>query len=463
MAHLLIVDDDANTLASLARAFRMAGHEVTVCDNAARALELLKSQPFDMMLSDVVMPGKDGLTLLAELRQSGIALPVVMISGQANIEMAVRATRLGAVDFLEKPLSTDKLLLTVDNVLKLKRLEDENRELRQKVGNHEIVHSGEAMRRVMAQVDRVAASESRVCILGETGTGKELIARALHDRGSRRGGPFVTLNCAAVPGELIESELFGHEKGSFTGATEKQIGKFEQADRGTIFLDEVGDMSAKTQAKVLRVLQEGEVERLGSARTIKVDVRVIAATNKDLEAEIERGNFREDLYFRLSVIPIKVPPLRDRREDIPALVRHFADLFSRENNRRAQRFTPAALDALQKARWKGNVRELRNTVERLLIMTPGDNIDADDLRDVVRPDTKASPPDASGGPAAAGGNHVAPGTLREFKELAERKFLVEKLRENAWNISKTAEIIGTPRSNLYKKLEQYGISEEGDG
>jgi len=214
---------------------------------------------------------------------------------------------------------------------------------------------------------------------------------------------------------------------------------------------------------VLRVLQEGEVERLGSARTIKVDVRVIAATNKDLEAEIERGNFREDLYFRLSVIPIKVPPLRDRREDIPALVRHFADLFSRENNRRAQRFTPAALDALQKARWKGNVRELRNTVERLLIMTPGDNIDADDLRDVVRPDTKASPPDASGGPAAAGGNHVAPGTLREFKELAERKFLVEKLRENAWNISKTAEIIGTPRSNLYKKLEQYGISEEGDG
>ena len=251
---------------------------------------------------------------------------------------------------------------------------------------------------------------------------------------------------------MIESELFGHEKGSFTGATEKQIGKFEQADRGTIFLDEVGDMSAKTQAKVLRVLQEGEVERLGSARTIKVDVRVIAATNKDLEAEIEKGNFREDLYFRLSVIPIRVPPLRDRREDIPTLVRHFADLFSRDNNRRPQRFTPAALDYLQRARWKGNVRELKNTVERLIIMTPGEVIDVDDLRDIVRLEAKTS-----------GGDNEKerPGTLREFKESAERTFLVGKLRENNWNISKTAEVIGTPRSNLYKKLEQYGISQEG--
>jgi two-component system nitrogen regulation response regulator NtrX len=248
--------------------------------------------------------------------------------------------------------------------------------------------------------------------------------------------------------------LFGHEKGSFTGATEKQIGKFEQADRGTIFLDEVGDMSAKTQAKVLRVLQEGEVERLGSARTIKVDVRVIAATNKDLEAEIEKGNFREDLYFRLSVIPIRVPPLRDRPEDIPALVRHFADLFSRDNNRKPQRFTPAALDYMQKARWKGNVRELKNTVERLIIMTPGDAIDVADLRDIIRLDTKSS---------GAETDKERIGTLREFKESAERTFLVGKLRENNWNISKTAEVIGTPRSNLYKKLEQYGITQEGDG
>jgi two-component system nitrogen regulation response regulator NtrX len=295
-----------------------------------------------------------------------------------------------------------------------------------------------------------------VLLQGESGVGKELVARSIHRNSLRSRERFIQVNCAAIPEELIESELFGHEKGSFTGATEKQIGKFEQADRGTIFLDEVGDMSAKTQAKVLRVLQEGEVERLGSARTIKVDVRIIAATNKDLEAEIEKGTFREDLYFRLSVIPIRVPPLRDRRDDIPALVKHFADLFTREHNRRTARFTTDALEYMKKARWKGNVRELRNTVERLIIMTPGDTLDVDDLRDIVRVEAKPS------APAAEGENKERPGTLREFKESAERAFLVEKLRENGWNISKTAEVIGTPRSNLYKKLEQYGISQEGD-
>src|SRR5450631_424461 len=319
LAHLLIVDDDANTLASLSRAFRLAGHEATVCDNAVRALELVKSQSFDMMLSDVVMPGKDGLTLLEELRNLGVSLPVVMISGQANIEMAVRATRLGAADFLEKPLSTDKLLLTIDNVLKLKRLEEENRELRQRVGKHEIVHSGEAMRRVMAQVDRVAASEARVCILGETGTGKELIARALHERSPRKDGPFVTLNCAAVPGELIESELFGHEKGSFTGAASRHAGKFEQAHRGTLFLDEIGDMPLAMQAKLLRVLEEGEVERIGADKPIKVSVRVIVATHRDLEESIKKNEFRRDLYHRIYVFPLLLPALRDRVDDIPAL------------------------------------------------------------------------------------------------------------------------------------------------
>src|SRR5580765_5910782 len=331
MAHLLIVDDDKNTLASLSRAFRLAGHEATVCDNAARALELAKSQAFDMMLSDVVMPGKDGLALLEDLRSLGIGLPVVMISGQANIEMAVRATRLGAVDFLEKPLSTDKLLLTVDNVLKLRRLEDENRDLRQRVGNHEIIHAGEAMRRVMAQVDRVAASEARVCILGETGTGKELIARALHERSGRKDGPFVTLNCAAVPAELIESELFGHEKGSFTGAASRHIGKFEQAHRGTLFLDEIGDMPVAMQAKLLRVLEEGEVERIGSDKPTKVDVRVVVATHRNLEQLVDSGGFRRDLYHRVMVFPMELPPLRRRCEDLPALVKHFADQVSVQN------------------------------------------------------------------------------------------------------------------------------------
>jgi two-component system nitrogen regulation response regulator NtrX len=311
-----------------------------------------------------------------------------------------------------------------------------------------------ALRQVWDAVKRAAPTNATVLLSGESGAGKELVARSIHRNSLRSRERFVQVNCAAIPEELIESELFGHEKGSFTGATEKQIGKFEQADRGTIFLDEVGDMSAKTQAKVLRVLQEGEVERLGSARTIKVDVRIIAATNKDLEQEIEKGTFREDLYFRLSVIPIRVPPLRDRRDDIPLLVRHFADLFSRENNRRLPRFTPAALEYIQKARWKGNVRELKNTVERLIIMTPGDTIDVDDLKDIVRLDAR---------PAPAENDKERPGTLREFKESAERAFLVDKLRENGWNISKTAEIIGTPRSNLYKKLEQYGISQEGDG
>jgi two-component system nitrogen regulation response regulator NtrX len=284
--------------------------------------------------------------------------------------------------------------------------------------------------------------------------GKELIARMIHRNSLRSRERFVQVNCAAIPDELIESELFGHEKGSFTGASEKQIGKFEQADRGTIFLDEVGDMSLKTQAKVLRVLQEGEVERVGSARTLKVDVRVIAATNKDLDAEIEKGTFREDLYFRLSVIPISVPPLRERASDIPALVRHFADLFSRDNNLRPKRFTEPAMDLLQHYRWKGNIREVRNTVERLIIMTPGDTIDLADLPASIRFDQRASTPD----------NAVerTPGTLREFKEVAERAYLVQRLREHGWNISKTAEVIGTPRSNLYKKLEQYNIRQETD-
>src|SRR5437773_11053780 len=301
MAHLLIVDDDANTLASLSRAFRMAGHNATVCDNGVRAIELLKSQPFDLIFADVVMPGKDGLTLLEELRGLDVVTPVVMISGQANIEMAVRATRLGAVDFLEKPLSTEKLLLTVDNVLRLKRLEEENRQLRQRVGKHEIVLAGETMRRVMAQVERVASSETRVCILGETGTGKELVARTLHERSPRVSGPFITLNCAAVPAELIESELFGHEKGSFTGAAGRHVGKFEQAEGGTIFLDEIGDMPLAMQAKLLRVLEEGEVERIGGDKPIPVDVRVIVATHRNLEALVREGRFRQDLFHRVYV------------------------------------------------------------------------------------------------------------------------------------------------------------------
>jgi two-component system nitrogen regulation response regulator NtrX len=457
-ARILVADDEAEIRRSVRMILEYEGYDVQEASSGPEALALIEREPPDLVFLDIKMPGLDGLEALQKIRQTNETLPVVIISGHGTVSTAVEATKLGAFDFIEKPLASERILVTIRNALDQTRLKDENRTLKRAVEvRHQMVGESAGLRQVWESIKRAAPTNATVLLLGESGVGKELVARAIHRNSLRSRDRFVQVNCAAIPEELIESELFGHEKGSFTGAAEKQIGKFEQADRGTIFLDEVGDMSAKTQAKVLRVLQEGEVERLGSARTIKVDVRVIAATNKDLEAEIERGNFREDLYFRLSVIPIRVPPLRDRRDDIPALVRHFADLFGRENNRRSQRFTPAALEFMQKSRWKGNVRELRNTVERLLIMTPGDTIDVDDLRDVVRPDTR--PATASDG----AGDHMAPGTLREFKESAERKFLVEKLRENGWNISKTAEVIGTPRSNLYKKLEQYAITQESDG
>jgi DNA-binding NtrC family response regulator len=444
MANLLIVDDDNNTLASLARAFRMAGHEATVCDNAARALELVKSQAFDMMLSDVVMPGKDGLSLLEDLRGLGITLPVVMISGQASIEMAVRATRLGAVDFLEKPLSTDKLLLTVENALKLKRLEDENRDLRRRVGKHEIVHSGEAMRKVMAQVERVANSESRVCILGETGTGKELIARALHERSPRRGGPFVTLNCAAVPGELIESELFGHEKGSFTGAASRHIGKFEQANHGTLFLDEIGDMPLVMQAKLLRVLEERQVERVGGDRTIPVDVRVVVATHRNLDELVKKGVFRQDLYHRIYVFPMVLPALRERPEDIPALVAHFASHVCEVNGWKPKTFEPAAIQELQRYSWPGNVRELRNVVERLLLLADGP-VDLAAVR-------LALPAPENGSPTA--GSFT--GTLAQRIEAFEREQLLMELKRHSRMVD-TARALGLERSHLYKKCQALGI------
>jgi DNA-binding NtrC family response regulator len=445
LAHLLIVDDDASTLASLARAFRLAGHEATVCDNAARALELLKSQPFDMLLSDVVMPGKDGLALLEDLRNLGISLPVVMVSGQASIEMAVRATRLGAADFLEKPLSTDKLLLTVDNVLKLKRLEDENRELRQRVGKHSIVYSGEAMRHLMAQVDRVAASEARVCIMGETGTGKELIARALHQRSPRRDGPFVTLNCAAVPGELIESELFGHEKGSFTGAASRHIGKFEQAHRGTLFLDEIGDMPMAMQAKLLRVLEERQVERVGGDRPIPVDVRVIVATHRDLDKLVQAGGFRPDLYHRIYVFPLLLPPLRERVEDIPPLVAHFAAEVAAQNGWKPKTFEPEAIEELQRHAWPGNVRELRNVVERLLLLADGP---------VDRAAVRLALPQVVGQVADMPSQN---GPLSQRLDSFEREQILAELKRHNQRMTDTAKALGLERSHLYKKCQALGI------
>src|SRR5688500_6394864 len=455
-ARVLLIDDDAGIRESMRMPLEYEGYEYSAVASAEDGIAAIQRESPDIVFLDIKMPGKDGLDALSKIKAMDDSLPVVMISAHGNAQVGMDATERVADDFIEKPFGAERLLVTIRNVLSQRRLRDENRTLKRAAeARYQMVGESAALRQVGDAIKRAAPTNATVLLLGESGVGKELVARAIHRNSLRSRERFIQVNCAAIPEELIESELFGHEKGSFTGATEKQIGKFEQADRGTIFLDEVGDMSQKTQAKVLRVLQEGEVERLGSSRTIKVDVRVIAATNKNLEEEIEKGNFREDLFFRLSVIPIRVPPLRDRGEDIPALVRHFADLFSREHNRRPQRFTAAALDYMQRSRWKGNIRELRNTVERLIIMTPGDTIDVDDLRDIVRIDTRPA--------AAPDHDKQSPGTLREFKEVAERQFLVEKLRENAWNISKTAEVIGTPRSNLYKKLEQYGISQENDG
>ncbi len=432
----------------------------------------------DAVLLDIKMPGMDGMEVLRKLHALDESLPVIMISGHGSTATTVEAIKSGAVDYFEKPLSTERVIVTLRNVLKQSELSAENRDLKLAMeSRYEIVGQSPVLRGVLESVQRAAPTNATVLLLGESGVGKELVARTIHRNSPRAGQRFVQVNCAAIPEELIESELFGHEKGSFTGATEKQVGKFEQADRGTIFLDEVGDMSQKTQAKVLRVLQEQEVERLGSARTIKVDVRVIAATNKNLEEAIDRGEFREDLYFRLNVIPIVVPPLRDRREDIPRLVQHFAKRTAEEHNLKPKRFDASAMDALSRYRWRGNIRELRNTIERLMIMTPVDSVRVEDLPSDIRsgesaPRTSApaasasasaSTETASAGAAPKADAPAGAGTLREFKDAAERAYLVQKLRENNWNISKTAEIIDTPRSNLYKKLEQYGIKQEVDG
>jgi DNA-binding NtrC family response regulator len=434
-AHLLIVDDEANTLASLSRAFRLAGHEATVCDNAAKALELAKAQDFDLILSDVVMPGKDGLALLEDLKAQAVTTPVVMMSGQAHIEMAVRATRLGALDFLEKPISTEKLLLTVENALRLQRLESENRQLRQRLGKHEMVWAGEAMRRVMAQVERVAASETRVCILGETGTGKELVARTLHERSSRAAGPFVTVNCAAVPAELIESELFGHEKGSFTGAAGRHIGKFEQAQHGTLFLDEIGDMPLAMQAKLLRVLEENEIERIGGDKPVPVDVRVLVATHRALETLVGQGRFRQDLFHRVYVFPLLLPPLRERRDDIPVLIEHFVRQVCAQNGWKEARFTPKAVEAMQNYSWPGNVRELRNLVERMILLCADGSVDLTCVQSAL--------PKLQGGPVPA----RASGTLSERVEDFEREIILTELKRNQFHVTNTAKALFLERSH----------------
>jgi two-component system nitrogen regulation response regulator NtrX len=453
-AHILIIDDDANTLASLARAFRLAGHEATVCDNAARALELAKSERFDLILSDVVMPGRDGIALLDDFKAIGLASPVVMMSGQASIEMAVKATRLGASDFLEKPISSEKLLLTVENALRVRHLEEENRDLKRRLGRHHIVWASAAMKEVMAQVEHVAASETRVCIRGETGTGKELIARTLHEKSGRRDGAFISLNCAAVPSELMETELFGHEKGSFTGAASRHTGKFEQAHHGTLFLDEIGDMPMTMQAKLLRVLEEGEIERVGGDKPFAVDVRVVVATHRNLEEQVRQGTFREDLYHRVFVFPIVLPTLRERREDVRVLAEHFVRQLEEQNHWKLRKLSPEAIAELERYSWPGNVRELRNVVERVLLLAPWDVVDAETVR-------RALPGAAGAGASVAGGKGLSAalevGMLSQRVEAFERETLLAELKRQHHHMTNTAKALGLERSHLYKKCQQLGI------
>ena len=452
---ILVIDDEAAVRDSLRMILEYDGYECILAPSGQEGLSAIERESPELVFLDVKMPGMDGLEVLRAIGEQDEMVPVVMISGHGTVRTAVEATKLGAFDFLEKPLSTERVKVTIHNALDRRKLVSENRSWRKADQvRHEMVGASAALAKVTDEVRRAAPVKSSVLIQGESGVGKELVARAIHRNSQRARERFVQVNCAAIPEDLIESELFGHEKGSFTGATQKQIGKFELGDRGTIFLDEVGDMSLKTQAKVLRVLQEGEVERLGSSRTLKVDVRVLAATHKDLERAIEDGEFREDLFFRLNVIPIRVPPLRERVEDIPMLVKHFEAVFARENNFKPRALSDEALEVLAQQHWRGNIRELRNLVERLLVMTPGSTIDLPAVQAVMRVGNRSS----DSGQVASSAR-----TLREFKEVSERAFLVSKLREFGWNISKTAEVIDTPRSNLYKKLEQYKISQETDG
>jgi len=453
MSHedILIVDDEKNIRSSLEGILRDEGYEVRSVGSGEELLRQASVGAPDLVILDVWLPGMDGLQALEELRRVAPELPVIMISGHSSVETAVRATKLGAYDFIEKPLSLEKTVLTVRNALEHRRLAQENLALRQRLqARYEIVGDSPAMHALRTQIQSAAPSHGRVLIRGESGTGKELVARAIHAQSLRAERPFVEVNCAAIPDELIESELFGHERGSFTGATNKRRGKFELADGGTIFLDEVGDMSLKTQAKVLRVLQEQTFERVGGGDTLTVDVRVIAASNKNLEEEIGKGTFREDLFYRLNVIPFEVPPLRERKEDIPLLATHFLCLFSQEYGKREKTLSHAALALLDQAAWPGNVRELRNIMERMVIMVQPDIIEADDLEPSLR---FPPPPEVT---------EVIEGTLREAREAFEKQLILRRLAEAHWNVTRAADRLGIERSNLYRKMRAYGIEPPRD-
>jgi DNA-binding NtrC family response regulator len=452
MKSILVVDDEKSIRDSIKMILEYEGYEVVFAEDGTKTLAKIEQSDIDAVLLDIKMPGIDGIEALEKIKQATVALPVVMISGHATIETAVEATRKGAFDFLPKPLDRDKLLITVRNCIEQSKLVVENRRMRENIeGKEKILGESTKINEILVLIERVAPTEARVLITGENGTGKELVAKAIHRLSRRSGKPLVEVNCAAIPTELIESELFGHEKGSFTGATAQRIGKFEQADGGTLFLDEVGDMSAQTQAKVLRVLEEGKIERVGGSRSIPVDVRVITATNKNLLEEIKKGTFREDLYHRLNVIPIPVPALRERREDIPILANAFLDEICARNGMSQKSITPKAMEMLKMMDWSGNVRELRNIIERLIIMSPGMTIDEKQAEQI-----------AVGKKTEFEDVLNISVTFQDFQDKAEKAYIKKQLEAHDWNISKTAKALDIQRSHLYNKMRKFGLMREGE-
>jgi two-component system nitrogen regulation response regulator NtrX len=439
---IFIVDDEEGIRESLSGIFEDEGYTVLTAGTAEEAFDMLKEQTPDLMFLDVWLPGIDGIQALTKIRERNPELPIVMISGHGNIELAVNATRIGAYDFLEKPLSLERVLLVASRALERRTLELENKALKQDLTEKwRLIGNSPKMKQLSEQIDMAAKSNGRVLILGESGAGKELVAHTLHGSSTRASKPFIEMNCAAIPQELIESELFGHEKGSFTGAFERKKGKFELADEGTLFLDEIGDMSLSTQAKVLRVIETQEFQRVGGSKNIKVDVRIISATNKDLAEEVKKSTFREDLFYRLNVIPIPLPPLRERKEDIPELVDYFLGYFAAEYGQKPKKITPDGLKMLEVYDWPGNIRELRNVIERLVIMIPSNTV---------------TPKNIILGEAARS-DYFTFNTLKEARESFEKDFIIKKLEENSWNISKTAEILDIERSNLHRKIKAYDI------
>lgn len=452
---ILIVDDERNIRRSLDMILSSEGFNVASAESGEEAIEVLDRSRTDLVLLDIFMPGMNGIDALKAMKGRHDALSVIVISGHGTVQDAVRATRLGAYDFLEKPLSREKVLLAVSHALEATGLVEENRALRRQVeASYETVGQSEAIEAIRTQIARVAPSNGRVLILGESGTGKENIARDVHRQSKRSGGPFIKVNCAAIPEELIESELFGSDKGAFTGAVGQRDGKFLQADRGTLFLDEIGDMSLSVQAKVLRALEQGEFERVGGSETIKVDVRVLAATNKDLADQVETGDFREDLFFRLNVVPIVAPPLREREGDVPLLVTHFLRVYAETNDFAPKEVSPDALDALCRYTWPGNIRELKNLVERLSIMVLGPEIEATDLPSLegIEPRTSSDSSVGDAWPKISSGR-----TLREVREQIERHYIAEALYACGWNVTQTARRLGIERTNLHKKIKQYAL------